>query len=248
MGPADLYLDLLVRIITNSIYADPPQDPWTGGQYQEGLRGEGRDWPSNAHTMIGVKRLQNLRELCERALVEGVPGDFIETGVWRGGACILMRGVLAAHGDRTRRVVVADSFAGLPPPRPEEYPADAGDMHHSFPQLAISIEDVQSHFAVYGLLDGQVEFLKGWFRDTLPSLRYRRFALIRLDGDMYESTMDGLVNLYHALSPGGFCIIDDYGAVPACKAAVEDFRAANGITAPMTPVDWTGAWWQKPVV
>lgn len=246
MTPVDLYADLLIRAIANTIYGDLPQDPWSGGAYSEGIRAEGRDWPSRAHTMVGVKRLQNLRELTKRALAAGIPGDLIETGVWRGGACILMRGLLAAYGESDRKVVVADSFDGLPPPRPEEYPADAGDTHHSFRQLAISQEEVQANFVAYGLLDGQVEFLKGWFRDTLPGQRGRKWALIRLDGDMYESTMDGLENLYDGLSPGGFIIIDDYGAIPACKTAVDDFRAARGIEAPITWVDWTGVWWQKP--
>lgn len=196
--------------------------------------------------MIGVKRLQNLRTLTERALAEDVPGDLIETGVWRGGACILMRGLLAAHCDNTRKVVVADSFDGLPSPRPQLFPADDGDTHYTFRQLAIGLEEVKANFAAYGLLDDQVEFLKGWFRDTLPALRERRWAVIRLDGDMYESTMDGLENLYRGLSPGGFLIVDDYGAVPASKLAVDDFRAVHRIDAPINWVDWTGIWWQKP--
>lgn len=247
MTPTDLYLDLLIRTIANTIYGDAPADPWSGGAYLDGLRGDGRDWPSQAHSMVGVKRLTNLRDLCLRTIEAGTPGDFVETGVWRGGACILMRGVLAALGDTSRKVIVADSFEGLPPPRPEAYPADAGDTHHTYAQLAIGLDQVKTHFAAYGLLDGQVEFLKGWFRDTLPGLQGRQLALIRLDGDMYESTMDGLVNLYDALAPGGFCIIDDYGAVPACRAAVDEFRADRGIDAEITWVDWTGVWWQKPV-
>jgi O-methyltransferase len=246
MTAIDLYADLLIRAISNTIYGDLPQDPWSSGAYDPGIRGEGRDWPSQAHTMVGVKRLQNLCDLTRRALDAGVTGDLIETGVWRGGACILMRGLLAAYGDKARRVVVADSFDGLPPPRADEYPADSGDTHHTFRQLAITLDQVKANFAAYDLLDGQVEFLKGWFRDTLPGLRTRQWAVIRLDGDMYESTMDGLVNLYDGLSPGGFIIVDDYGAIPACKAAVDDFRALRGIDAEITWVDWTGVWWQKP--
>lgn len=240
-----LYVDLLVKTVANTIYGDPPQDPWsTGAPYATPVRMEGRDWPSLAHSMIGVKRLENTRELAERAIAEGIEGDFIETGVWRGGACILMRGILAAHRETGRKVIVADSFDGLPPPDPA-YPADDGDTHHTFRQLAISLEEVKANFAAYGLLDDQVEFLKGWFCDTLPGLRGRKFALLRLDGDMYQSTMDALTNLYDGLSVGGYCIIDDYGAIPSCKQAVEDFRTARGITAPLSEVDWTGVWWQK---
>ena len=239
------YGDLLVRCIANTIYGDMPQDPWSGGAYSEAIRAEGRDWPSRAHSMIGVKRLQNLRDLTLRALAEGVPGDFIETGVWRGGACILMRGLLAACNVKDRQVLVADSFDGLPVANAEAYPADAGDTHHEYRELAIPLEAVQAHFEAYGLLDDQVVFLKGWFKDTLPTVRNRSFAVIRLDGDMYESTMDSLNNLYDRLSPGGYCIIDDYGAIPACKQAVDDFRAEHGIVDEIAWVDWTGVWWRK---
>jgi hypothetical protein len=242
----ELYGDLLVRCIANTIYQDMPQDPWSSGAYAEEVRLEGRDWPSRAHSMIGVKRLENLRALADIVLGEGIPGDFIETGVWRGGACILMRGLIAAHGDRSRKVIVADSFDGLPPPNAEQFPADAGDTHHEFRQLAIPLEVVRSNFAAYGLLDDQVEFLPGWFKDTLPTLAGRRFALLRLDGDMYESTIEALENLYDRLSPGGFVIIDDYGAIPACRAAVDDFRNARSITENLNTVDWTGVWWRKP--
>ncbi|MBJ2151018.1 TylF/MycF family methyltransferase [Paracoccus sp. IB05] len=242
---AKLYADLLTRAIANTIYGDMPQDPWSGGAYQAGLREKGQDWPSVAHSMIGMARLNNLRSLTERALTEHVPGDFIETGVWRGGACILMRGILKAHGETGRKVIVCDSFEGLPPPNEGDYPADAGDTHYTYDQLAIPLEQVQANFRAYDLLDDQVEFHKGWFRDTLPPLKGRRLALMRLDGDMYESTMDGLVNLYDSLSPGGFCIIDDFGAIPACREAVLDFRRDRGITDPMSQVDWTGVWWRK---
>ena len=119
--------------------------------------------------MIGMKRLDNLQHCVEDTLARQVPGDLIETGVWRGGASIFMRGILRAHGVSDRTVWVADSFQGLPPPNPDAYPADAGDPLHTFDYLAVSLEDVKSHFERYGLLDDQVRFLKGWFRDTLPA-------------------------------------------------------------------------------
>lgn len=245
-SPARLYGDLLIRCIANTIYQDAPQDPWSGSSYSDAVRLEGRDWPSRAHSMIGVRRLENLRWAVETVLRESVPGDLIETGVWRGGACILMRGLLAAHDERSRQVIVADSFEGLPYPDAAAFPRDAGDTHHQFRELAVSIDQVKAHFAAYGLLDAQVKFLKGWFRDTLPTLKGRRFALVRLDGDMYQSTIESLENLYDRLSPGGFLIVDDYGAIPACKAAVDDFRAERGITEPLQSVDWTGVWWRRP--
>jgi O-methyltransferase len=246
-GPRRLYLDLLIRAIANTIYGDANMDRWNPHIFDAGLRADGRDWPSVAHSMVGLARLENLRTLVERALAEDVPGDLIETGVWRGGCCILMRGVLAAYG-AGRRVYVADSFRGLPPPRPEDFPADASDRLYTFDELAVSQTQVRENFARYGLLDEQVVFVEGLFQDTLPRLQVGPFALIRLDGDMYESTLVALENLYPRLSPGGFAVIDDYGAIAACRAAVEDYRAREGITAEIHRVDWTGVWWRKPAV
>lgn len=207
-------------------------------------REEGRLWPGYADTMIGLRRLNNLHFCADTAIREGIEGDFIETGVWRGGACIFMRAVLAAHGIKNRRVFVADSFEGLPKPDPEKFPADAGDKHYTRTFLAVSKEQVEDNFRKYGLLDDQVVFLKGWFKDTLPNAPIEKLAVLRLDGDMYGSTMYALTNLYRKLSRGGFCIIDDY-ALSGCKEAVDDFRSQNGIKTALEEVDWSGRYWRK---
>lgn len=241
--PTKLYLDMMKRTLSNIIYADG--DLARNAEFNMRHRAVGRDWPERAHTMIGLARLDNIQKCVEDVIACGVPGHFIETGVWRGGATIFMRAILAAHGVRDRKVFVADSFAGLPPPNAELYPADAGDKHHEQEALAISMEQVQRHFELYGLLDDQVHFLKGWFKDTLPTAPIDKLAVVRLDGDMYESTMDGFNALYDKLSPGGYLIVDDFGAVPACRKAVEDFRASRGITETIVPIDWTGVYWQK---
>ena len=196
--------------------------------------------------MVGHLRLANVRSCIERVLEDGVPGDLLEAGVWRGGVGIYMRAVLAAHDDPERLVWLADSFRGLPKPDADRYPADAGDRHWTMDELAIPVEQVKANFARFGLLDERVRFLEGWFSDTLPTAPVDRLAVLRLDGDMYESTMDTLVPLEPKVSSGGFVIVDDYGAVPACKKAVDDYRSDHGITAPIERIDWTGAFWRKP--
>jgi len=208
------------------------------------LRLSGADWPSRAHTMIGLKRLDNLQECIERIIEDKVPGDFIETGVWRGGACIFMRAMLKAYGDGSRLVWAADSFAGLPPPDSTNYPADKGDLHHTQDVLAVSLEAVQRNFEAYGLLDQQVRFLKGWFKDTLPDAPIKQLALMRLDGDMFESTWQALEALYPKLSPGGFVIIDDF-MLPACARAVHAFRGSFGINDEIHDIDGFGAFWRR---
>jgi O-methyltransferase len=155
-----------------------------------------------------------------------------------------MRGVLRALGVADRRVWVTDSFRGLPAPSADRFPADAGDEHHRAPELAVSVETVRDNFQRYGLFDDQVVFVESWFRDTLPALTDERWAIIRLDGDMYESTMDALNSLYPRLSPGGFVTVDD-GALAPCRAAVDDFRTQQAITEPIHQIDWTGLFWQR---
>jgi O-methyltransferase len=267
---ADLYLDLLAKVLTRygfegrnasvtlpggsyeshlwqllvSAAPDRQLRIVEPGEFNAELREQGHDWPADAETMVGLQRLRNIRHCVTTVLEDGVPGDLVETGVWRGGSCIFMRGILAAYADPDRQVWVCDSFEGLPE-HDGRYEADIGDQFHTFTELAISVEEVQENFRRYDLLDDRVRFLKGWFADTLGTAPIERIAVLRLDGDMYSSTMDALVPLYDKVSPGGFVIVDDYGAVPACAKAVHDFRAERGITEEIHPVDWTGAYWRK---
>ena len=241
----ELYLDLLVKVLTNVIYCDPSSNPTSVLPFKYELRSEGYDWPTVAHTMAGLRRLNNIRELTQRVIDGRIAGDFVETGVWRGGCCILMRAILKADEIEDRKVYAVDSFAGLPPPNPDKFPHDEGSELHLYKQLAVSLEQVKANFARYGLLDNQVVFVKGLFQDTLPLFDAQPLSLIRLDGDRYESTYVALDTLYPKLSPGGFVIVDDYGAVPACQKAVLDYRNLQGIEAPIQEIDWTGVWWQK---
>jgi O-methyltransferase len=240
-----LYLDLLMRVLANTIYDDPSTNPANTGPFNSKLREVGRDWPAVAHTMVGMRRLRNLRELAQRTLDDNIVGDFIETGVWRGGCCILMRGILAVNEIIDRKVYVADSFAGLPAPNADAFPADAGWDLRGHEQLSVSLAEVKNNFARYGLLDDQVVFVKGWFSETLPTLAGGPFALIRLDGDLYESTYVALDALYPRLSQGGFVIIDDLNSLPPCRRAVDDYRSRAGISTPIEEVDWSAGWWRK---
>ncbi len=258
----DLYLDLLIGSLTHTVYAgvdrrEPPVEgraAFAGAIIEAGegallydperARAEGRDWPLYAQTMVGVKRMRNVRRCVEVALAEDVPGDLIEAGAWRGGVAILMRGILKAYGVEDRFVWVADSFRGLPASDPDRYPADRARLPEELEFLVVPVDEVRENFRRYGLLDDQVQFVEGWFSETLPSLRGHCWSVVRLDGDMYESTMDSLVNLYDGLSSGGFLIIDDFNLAP-CRQAVEDFRRERGIDEPIEQVDWTGVFWRK---
>lgn len=263
---ADLYLDLLKKTLTRTIspdlYAEIPANtstPMKAVRYRAyaGLLKMLR--PLNlslvhtvrptGETMVGMELMDHLHRCLDTIVRERVPGDLIETGVWRGGVTIFMRAFLRVHGD-PRRVWLADSFEGLPKPNTTDYPQDRGDALWSQSYLAVSMDQVKANFRKYNLLDDQVRFLKGFFSDTLPTAPIESLALMRLDGDMYESTIVALRSLYPKLSPGGFVIVDDYGMIPACDQAVHDFRREAGITEPLQTIalirgNPLGACWQK---
>lgn len=271
---ADLYLDLLARTLTRAVFEDNDWvlgidasgdtrrfvqqlhrlspllqkahlEVAVKRPYLAEKRQLGRDWPARAETMAGLARLANVRFCIESVLADEVPGDLIETGVWRGGMSIYMRGVLKAHGVTDRKVWLADSFEGLPQVDPTHYPADSGLDFEKFDVLSVGVEEVRRNFQRYELLDDQVEFIVGWFKDTLSDAPVSDLAVLRLDGDLYESTIQALEPLYPKLSVGGYCIIDDYGAVAACKAAVTDYRKAHAIEDEISDVDGWAVYWRK---
>jgi hypothetical protein len=199
-------------------------------------------------SLLPRKTLENIEFSLRETEKNNIEGDFIECGVWRGGACIFAREVLKSLNSK-RKIYVADSFEGLPPPNPEKYPVDYGDTHYQINDLKVSLEDVKKNFERFRKLDDDVVFLKGWFKDTLPNCNIKKISVLRLDGDMYESTIDSLENLYPKLSVGGYCIIDDYGHKGA-KAAVDDYREKNNIDEPLNLIDSTpgaypSVYWQK---
>ena len=248
MTAVSLYLDLLKKVLTGTLSGEEPDidDPrFLNGFIDHYING-------NAYTMVPRVRLDNLQACITNVVEQRIPGDFIETGVWRGGTTIFMRGMLAALGCTDRRVWVADSFQGLPEPDAEKFPAEAkahasATMTETYKHFAVSRADVEANFNAFGLLDGQVRVLEGWFKYTLPTAPIERLAIIRLDGDYYESTMDALTSLYDRLSPGGYVVVDDYGEDlwTYCRRAVDDFRRARGLTGELTRVDSKCYFWRR---
>src|SRR5450432_1013418 len=248
--PRSLYLSLLKRSLTNTLFEaepDPDEDEFRfvrerANHYVKGA----------ALSMLPLVRLDNIESCIVDVLENGVPGDLIETGVWRGGATIFMRAVLKAYGVTDRAVWAADSFEGLPTPDAEKFPLEAKVqlgpvMQKAYNNLMVSLEEVNRNFQAYALLDDQVHFLKGWFKDTLPTAPIRTLALLRLDGDFYESTRDSLVSLYDRVSVGGYVIVDDYGeeSWTYCRRAVDEFREERGIVEPLFKVDSKCTYWKR---
>jgi hypothetical protein len=232
--PHSLYIELIKKVLTDEIHNPSP------------ARRDGKDWPELGFTMIGAARLDNIQRCIESILQEGIAGDFLEAGVWKGGAAMFMKAMLLEAGINDRTVWLADSFQGLPPPN-ADYPADAEDVHYQHEALAISLQDVQENFRKLDLLDENVRFVQGWFHETLPHCPVRQLALLRLDGDMYESTIVTLEALYDCVSPDGYVIVDDYGYLESCRQAVHDFLQARSLQPRIEKIDWTGVFWRKSV-
>jgi O-methyltransferase len=269
MSPAELYLDLLKKCLTRSIFEKLTVDELS-------KRALGLDWPTEkpgmiaAETMIGTARLDNIQTCVQEIVGDMIHGDLCETGVWRGGATIFMAACLRTYSEhcfsracsfdvyspacdcdclacagakRRRSVWVCDSFEGLPPPNAAKYPQDTNDPHHTYKFLAVAQDEVQRNFFRYGLLDSNVKFVKGFFKDSLPG-PIDRLSLLRLDGDMYESTIQVFEALYDRVSPGGFIIVDDY-ALHGARAATDDFRRTRSIVDPIIHIDSMGVYWRK---
>jgi O-methyltransferase len=194
----------------------------------------------DAETMLGIRQLDHMQSCISGVLRNRIPGDLLEAGVWRGGMTIFMRAVLKAFGNTEKRVWVADSFEGLPPPdiETDSFGWRTGDM-------AVSLEEAQQNFSRYGLLDGQVVFLKGFFNRTLNQAPLSRLAILRVDADLYSSTLEVLNALYPKLSPGGYAICDDYQNLPDCRKAIDQYRGEHGITEELKKIDRRAVYWQK---
>lgn len=208
------------------------------------FRATGKHWPRRGLTMVGLRRLDDLQGCVEQLVADGVEGDLIEAGVWRGGASMLMRATLDTLDAIERVVWVADSFSGFPGPEAEELPPDGRrDLSH-FDFFSVPLEEVRDNFARFGL-DRGVQFVPGFFHKTMPALAGGCWSLIRLDGDTYEATRATLEALYPGLSAGGYLIVDDYELLPECRRAVDEYREEHGISEPIEPVDWTCARWRR---
>jgi Macrocin-O-methyltransferase (TylF) len=263
-----MYLDLLKASVRNELYRRVPE-PSVTDMAQMGLLWAKLRWkyrhddqrfasggPRALHSVIQSNRpdadtivsraaADNVQFCVENVVTSGIEGDLIEAGVFRGGVAILMRGILAAWGVEDRTVYCADSWEGLPEPGEDLADAVAHDVLKSIDHFSVSLKTVKEAFARYGLLDDHVVFLKGWFAETLPAAPFQKLAVVRLDGDYYQSTIDAISVLYPKLQPGGWLIVDDYGLPLGARRATDRYRSQNDITDRIFMADKQVAYWQK---
>jgi hypothetical protein len=236
------YVDLLKRAITNYLYlgGDTPLEDFRCVTHYDLSRSE---WAIDAVSRPTTLLTKSQLDLVEQAIIaveaQRIPGDFLEAGIWRGGVIIFMRALLDAYDIVGRKVFAADSFAGIPKnTRALNDPVDTWAD-----RWVASVEEVQLAIRRFGLLDDKIEFLVGFFEDSLRSLENKRFSVVRLDSDSYDSVETSLEYLYPLISQGGYVIIDDWH-LPGCRMAVMEYRSQLGIRDEIH--EWDGnAYWVK---
>lgn len=247
------YISMLKAFITGAVYGDSEraveflhrsnETRYHTHAMNTTSRTNGEEWPYLGDSMVGSKRLDSLQAILLRVFADRIPGDFLEAGVWRGGTSVLARGVMRAYGE-DRKVFAADSFAGLPAGNTSIDPMDKGWDGLTYLQASTAI--VAETFQTYSLLDDKVVFAKGLFQHTMPALRsiISKLAVLRIDGDMYESTADVLYNMYDKLSVGGVVIQDDWTGFPS-RTACEDFFAVHHLQPAVIAIDNLSVYWVK---
>jgi O-methyltransferase len=176
------------------------------------------------YTMVERPALVDLARQVQTVLAENVPGDFVECGVWRGGASFLMADLLREVGAADRKVWMLDSFEGVPPPEDIDGPFARALWAKDNAAGSVPPDEVLTAASELGL-DSHTELVKGWFDETLPVVRHRigPIAILRIDCDWYSGVRCCLENLYDQVAAGGFVIIDDYYWFDGCAVAVHEF-------------------------
>lgn len=270
------YLDLLSKILRNEIYepklpVPSPEEYVVVEEILAQLSEEGVSFEfeadagtlvgalqyakrsRNVHTYVSARSLQNISDIVDKITHSNVEGDLIDCGVMRGGTAIFMAGALKSYGE-DRSVYMADTFRGLPAPKPVDGNFVTDFWARFSEKLAIynadcsaSLEEVLNNFSKYDLYGSNIKPLKGLFCDTLYDLPTNvKFSLIRIDADWFESTFQALDALYEKLSINGFVVIDDY-KLRGCRKAVDKFRLNNKIAEPICYADCESGviFWQK---
>ena len=208
-------------------------------------------------TMTSPERLYGLYKATRFVVEAGIPGDIVECGVWKGGSMMMIALTLLSLDVRDRRLVLFDTYEGLPKPDPEkDINIWGGSAHDGWAQHRISdesstwarspLEEVKANMASTGYSEDQLTYVVGMVEQTIPEQAPDQIALLRLDTDWYASTKHEMVELYPRLSPGGVLIIDDYGHFAGARQAVDEYLSESGTTLLLNRLDYSGRLAQKP--
>jgi len=246
-APAEVRHTLMQKVALVPAYARETQGTlWDRAPRRRDLRHPRSYWHAmrlhhrllrEGYTMTSSRRGRALQRLARRLDHDGVPGALVDCGVWNGGSTVLL-----SEASPDRDVWAYDSFEGLP----EAGPLDGPESTSWTGECLGAEEKLREGFRRYASPE-RLHVVKGWFDQTFAATAddVGPVALLHADGDWYESVMLTLRTFYPRVSPGGFVVIDDYGAWPGAKRAVDEFRQEVGETAPMVSADFTGRYWRK---
>ncbi len=192
------------------------------------------DWweEVQSRALCNPPTLRSTYRLAGQVILEGVPGDMVECGVFAGAQLAVMARAII-HIGAPKRVHAYDSFEGIPiaGPRDTDQPGapletDRSGELRSSGVAVCSLEQLERNWSTWRLPPDILQCHPGWFQHTVQNWGDSPIALLRLDGDLYESTRVCLEALYPRVPPGGCVIVDDY-ALPGCRAAVDDYLAGE---------------------
>jgi O-methyltransferase len=236
--------DTAIRCIERVVHSKPVLD-WRLQDVDERIRETYRRVAP--YTMTSPERIAAVCDAVSYATRAGIPGAYVECGVWRGGSSMAAALSLLALGDSERQLYLFDTFEGMSAPSEHDLRANdrtaAADILESSNSADImwcraSLEDVTANMASTGYPPGNVTYCKGMVESTLPGQAPEQIAILRLDTDWYESTRHELEHLYPRLAVGGVLIVDDYGYWAGARKAVDEYFAGRPIL--LNRIDRTG--------
>jgi hypothetical protein len=201
-------------------------------------------------SMTSMERMYALWTATEFIIKNNIEGDFVETGVWKGGSAMLMCKTLMDNHIDNRKIYLYDTYEGMTEPGENDFSYNnvkAKKIYYSklndkgkSEWCYSSIDEVKENLMQTGYPENNLVFVKGRVEDTIPGIIPGPIALLRLDTDWYESTKHELIHLFPLLVQKGVLIIDDYGHWKGCRKAVDEYFVNNQLTILLNRIDNTG--------
>jgi len=197
---------------------------------------------AHPHTTTQNEAIVSLHDAVRHVVRTGIPGSFVECGVWKGGSLLVVARALVELGVTDRDLFGFDTFTGMPAPTQEDVRYDGkrgSDPSAMNLHVAPSTDDVRGLVLGTGYPSDRLHLVPGRVEDTIPDAAPGEIALLRLDTDWYESTRHELEQLYPRLSSGGILIIDDYGHWQGARQATDEYLARLERPPFLSRVDYT---------
>lgn len=200
-------------------------------------------------TMTSLERIAALTQAVEYTVKNGIPGAFVECGVWKGGSSMAAALTYLELGKGDVDLFLFDTFAGMPPPGNEDFHLETGQAAAELLSKSskrgdvtayASIEEVRRNLESTGLPSERLHLVKGPVEETIPAHAPEQISGLRLDTDWYSSTKHELIHLFPRLAKNGVLIIDDYGHWAGARKAVDEYFMKQTVHPLLNRIDQTG--------